>query len=166
VAWKASQWHTLWQGSSIVLYRDDAEVDRVAAADIRRVVVVYGGAGDTPGDLSYAVIETDDSHVIFPAETGIAGRIHFERQSFWSGLDAIYWVPEAQAGLPARLRRGSWLSRRTRAQYQRLPKTELAALVDAWPLEGPQTWEQRKWERIERSRPFAAAPGAGHARAR
>ena len=36
----------------------------------------------------------------------------------------------------------------------------LAPLVDGWSLEGPQTWEQRKWRRIENSRPFSnSAPG-------
>jgi len=28
-------------------------------------------------------------------------------------------------------------------------------VIERWPLQGPQTWEQRKWRRIERSRPFA-----------
>jgi hypothetical protein len=31
----------------------------------------------------------------------------------------------------------------------------LASLVERWPLQGPQTWEQRKWRRIARNRPFA-----------
>jgi len=41
--------------------------------------------------------------------------------------------------------------------YTRVPRAELAALIERWPMQGPQTWEQRKWRRIERSRPFAPA---------
>jgi hypothetical protein len=35
-----------------------------------------------------------------------------------------------------------------------MPRAELASLIDHWPVEGPQTWDQRKWRRIERNRPF------------
>jgi hypothetical protein len=31
----------------------------------------------------------------------------------------------------------------------------LASRIEQWPLEGPQTWDQRKWMRIASSRPFA-----------
>jgi hypothetical protein len=44
--------------------------------------------------------------------------------------------------------------------YTRMARDELASLVEHWPLEGPQTWEQRKWRRIERSRPFTKASKA------
>jgi hypothetical protein len=40
----------------------------------------------------------------------------------------------------------------------RLPHSELAGVIEQWPLEGPQSWEQRKWANIVRSRllPHAA----------
>lgn len=153
--WNSSQCHTAWQGPNIVVERDGTEIDRVHAPDVHRVVIVYRGSGDTPSDLSYAIVELDDEHVIFPATSGIAGRVNFERQAFWSERNCIWWVSEAKVGAPAPLRRGAWRFGRTKPGYLRLPKSELASLIDSWPLEGPQTWEERKWQRIERSRPFA-----------
>jgi hypothetical protein len=38
----------------------------------------------------------------------------------------------------------------------RVPRAELDAVIAGWPLEGPQTWDERKWARIEQLRPFAA----------
>jgi hypothetical protein len=161
-----AHWSTAWLGQEIVTYRNGEAVDRVAAADIERVVFVYANAGDTPGDLRYAVVELPEEHVIFPAETGFASRVHFERQSFWQGRNCIYWVSEQRARLPGRLRRGGlWFVRRATPAYLRLPRAELASLLEQWPLEGPQTWEQRKWQRIERSRPFADAAAKASAAA-
>jgi hypothetical protein len=37
--------------------------------------------------------------------------------------------------------------------------------VDGWALQGPQTWEQRKWRRIERNRPFASSEDEARLRA-
>jgi hypothetical protein len=34
----------------------------------------------------------------------------------------------------------------------RVPRSEVAAAIEQWPLEGPQTWEQRKWDRIVKRR--------------
>lgn len=153
--WRTSQWHTAWQGPNIVVERDGVEVDRVHAPDIRRVVMVYRGDGESATELSYAVAELADEFIVFPADTGIAGRLNFERQAFWAERGCIWWVSEASVGVPAALRRGVWRLGRVRAGYQRLPKAELGALLDDWPLEGPQTWEERKWQRIGRSRPFA-----------
>ena len=48
-------------------------------------------------------------------------------------------------------------SRLSSPSYARVPRTELSSLLEQWPLEGPQTWEQRKWRRIERSRAFTTA---------
>jgi len=153
-------WRTAWHGQHIVVYRDDEEVDRVDAQDIQRVVFVHHGAGDSPGDLLYAVVETHDEALIFPDYTGFAGRVNFERQAFWAERGCVYWAGDGRATLPARLRRGRWLLGQSGPQFVRLPRAELAALVDGWPLEGPQTWEQRKWRRIENSRPFSnSAPG-------
>src|SRR5487761_2559106 len=76
-----SSWHTAWQGMDIAVYRNDAEVDRLHAPDIERVVLVHHGSGDSPGDLVQAVVELGDSYLIFPADTGFAGRVNFERQA-------------------------------------------------------------------------------------
>ena len=67
-------WRTAWLGQDIVVYRDGEVVDRVHAPDIQRVIFVYRNAGDTPGDLAFAMVELADEHVIFPPETGFAGR--------------------------------------------------------------------------------------------
>lgn len=147
--------HTAWVGQDIVVYRDDEIIDRVHASDIERVVFIYDGEGETLGQWVCALVELADEHVIFPADTGFAGRVHFERQAFWTERDCVYWVSARHAVLPARHRHGVWFLRSSAPAYGRLPRTELAPLLEAWPLEGPQTWEQRKWQRIERSHPLA-----------
>jgi hypothetical protein len=150
-----SSWRTGWQGQDIVVFRNDTEVDRLRAGEIDRVVLVHRGSGDSPGDLVQAVVEIGDSALIFPAETGFAGRVNFERQAFWAERGCVYWVNEARAPLPLRLRPSRWFFGLTSAVFMRMPRAELAPLMERWPLQGPQTWEQRKWRRIERSRPFA-----------
>ena len=86
--------------------------------------------------------------------------MNFERQAFWAERGCVYWVGDGHAALPGRLRRGRWLLRHSGPEFMRLPRVELSPLMEKWPLEGPQTWEQRKWRRIENSRPFAnSAPG-------
>jgi hypothetical protein len=147
---------TRWEGQHLLVLRNDEVADRIAAADIRRVILVCEH-GDTPSDLSFAVFDLGDDHVILPAESGIAGRIHFERQPFWTERACIYWVDAAQAPLPRALRPGLWLLRRHRPGYLRLPSTEIAPLLEQWPLEGPQTWEQRKWAHIAASRSLPPA---------
>ncbi len=147
--------HTAWQGMELVVTRDGQEIDRLAADDIRRVVLVCRGTGDTPGDLVFAVIETETDAVILPADSGIAGRVHFERQAFWAERNCVYWVGGGHISLPRRLRPGLWMLRRQRPGYMRVPRAELAPTIEHWPLEGPQTWEQRKWDRIVKSRLLA-----------
>ena len=149
-------WHTTWHGQDIVVYRDDVEVDRVHAAQIERVVFVHRGAGDTPGDLVQAIVELADECLVFAADTGFAGRVNFERHGFWAERACVYWVSEVRATLPLRLRRSRWFLP-VGPLFQRVPKAELAPMIESWPLKGPQTWEQRKWRRIEDSRPFASA---------
>lgn len=159
-----TNWRTAWQGQAIVVYRDDTVVDRVNAQEIERVVFVHQGAGDSPGDLRYAIVETRDEVLVFPDYTGFSGRVNFERQAFWAERGCVYWVSDRHASLPARLRRGRWLMRSAGPAYTRLPRAELAGLLEGWPLEGPQTWEQRKWRRIESGRPFSnSTPGQLHA---
>jgi len=149
------QLHTAWQGMELVVSEEGAEIDRISAEEIQRVVLVCRGAGDTPGDLSYALIETSSDTVLLPASSGIAGRVHFERQAFWAERNCIYWVSESRASLPRRLRPGLWMLWRSRPGYMRVPRAEVVAAIDQWPLEGPQTWEQRKWDRIQKSRLLA-----------
>ena len=54
--------------------------------------------------------------------------------------------------LPRKLRSGVWPLRRTQPEFMRLPRAELIPFIERWPLEGPQSWEQRKWSRIARER--------------
>ena len=159
-----SSWRTAWQGQDIVVFRDDTEIDRINAAQIERVVFVYGGTGESAGDLLHAVVETHDDFRLFPAETGFAGRVNFERVDYWASRACVYWVHQSQAPLPLRLRRGRWWLRMSGPAYTRMPHSELGPVLDPWPLEGPQTWDQRKWRRIERSRPFAATDETHRAR--
>jgi hypothetical protein len=149
---------TRWEGDAIVLRDGDSPIDRIAAHEIHRVILVNDG-GDTPSNLHFAVIETAAEHVLLPAETGIAGRVHFERQAFWQQRPCVYWVDAARAPLPRHLRSGLWLLRRHRPHCTRLPIAELAPVIARWPLEGPQSWEERKWARIVAGR--ALGPQGG-----
>lgn len=151
-------WHTLWSGMDIVLLRNDVEVDRLHAPDIGRIVFVQPADTLSASELSYALVELPDAFVVLPAETGFAGRVHFERQAFWAGKACIYWADAAVAQLPPRClaRRGLALVKRAPC-YARLPKEDLAPLLEHWPLEGPHSWDERRWQRIERARPFATA---------
>ena len=146
---------TRWEGDDLVVLSQRQVTDRIAAADIRRVLLVCAG-GDTPADLEFAVVETATDHVLLPADSGIAGRVYFERQPYWTERACIYWVTGRHAPLPRHLRPGLWLLRRHRPTYLRLPASELASLIGQWPVEGPQTWEQRKWAQIASKRHLAA----------
>lgn len=148
-------WRTAWQGQDIVVYRDDTEVDRLHAPAIERVLLVHRGSGESAGDLLHAVVETDSDCLLFPADTGFAGRVNFERQAFWAERGCVYWVNESRASLPMKLRRGAGWFGLGAPIFRRVPRADLAAVLARWPVEGPQTWEQRKWRRIERGRPFA-----------
>jgi len=147
--------HTAWQGMELIVSQNGQEIDRISAEDIQRVVLVCRGSGDTPGDLVFAVIETPADAVVLPADSGIAGRVHFERQAFWAQRNCIYWVSESAAALPRRLLPGLWILRRHRPGHMRVARAELSSAIEQWPLEGPQTWEQRKWDRIVKSRLLA-----------
>ncbi len=147
---------TRWEGNDLVVLRNDKPADRIAAQDIRRVILVCE-RGDTPSDLSFALIDVGSDTVILPAESGIAGRVHFERHGFWMQKECVYWVDAARAPLPRALRPGLWLLRRQRPGYLRLPAAEIAPLIERWPLEGPQSWEQRKWARIAANRTLQPA---------
>ena len=101
-------WRTLWQQQDIVVYRDDVEVDRLAASRIESVYLVYRGLGDSPGDIGVSVVALDDGYALFEAQTGFAGRVNFERHAFWQEKECVYWVSSAHASLPWRLRLGAW----------------------------------------------------------
>lgn len=146
---------TRWEGCDLVVLRGQQVADRIAGHDIGRVVLVCRG-GDTPADLDFAVIETDTDHLLLPADSGIAGRVYFERQPYWTERCCIHWVTGRHAPLPRHVWPGVWLLRRHRPTYLRLPAAELAPLIEQWPLQGPQTWEQRKWAQIASKRHLAA----------
>lgn len=147
---------TRWEGSDLRVLLDECEVDRIAAGEIQRVILACRG-GDAPSNLRFAVLETTAHHILLPATSGIAGRVHFERQSFWKQRPCVYWVDEANAPLPRRLLTGAWSLRRQPPGWKRLPLAELSGVIEQWPLEGPHSWEQRKWAQIERNRCLQAA---------
>ena len=155
-------WRTAWRGQDIVVFRDEIEVDRVNAEQMQRVVFVYTGRGESPGDLQYAVVDTPTDCILFPADTGFAGRVNFERTDYWANRGCVYWAPATHVTLPIRLRRGHWWQLGSGPVYTRVPRGDLVPLIDQWPLEGPQTWEQRKWRRIERNRPFSGRDHSAH----
>jgi voltage-gated potassium channel Kch len=147
---------TRWEGQDLVVLRNDQPIDRIAASDIRRVILVCE-RGDTPSDLAFALIDAGSDFVVLPADSGIAGRVHFERQAFWAQTPRVYWVDAARAPLPRALRPGLWPLRRQRPGYGRVPSAELTPQIERWPIEGPQSWEQRKWARIEAGRTLRPA---------
>lgn len=161
-----SSWHSAWHHQDIVVYRDEVEVDRLHAPHIERVLFVHRDHGATPGDVMHAVVEMPDDYLICAAETGFAGRVNFERLTFWAERACVYWVGQTQASLPLQLQRGRWFLRSSAPMVMRVPRAELGPLVAQWPLEGPQTWEQRKWRRIESNRLFAAPTALAEMRLR
>ncbi|HZV92717.1 MAG TPA: hypothetical protein VFF72_05835 [Caldimonas sp.] len=155
-----THWRTLWQQRDIVVYRDEVEVDRLAADRIARVLLVYRGHGDFPGDIATSIVELagdPGGFVLFDACTGFAGRVNFERQAYWQERACVYWVPAPSAALPWRLRLGGWRGEAATRAFRRIGRSELEGCIAGWVLEGPQIWEERKQSRLERSRPFGAA---------
>jgi hypothetical protein len=147
---------TAWHGADLVVRRSGIEIDRVPTQQIQRVIVACRRGGETASNLAFAIIETATDHMLLPADSGIAGRLFFERQAMWSDKACIYWVDESAARLPHRVRPWSWVPGRKALNYVRLPRTELESRIARWSLEGPQTWEQRKWHRIASNRPLAS----------
>ena len=143
--------NTRWEGADLLVLNQEKEIDRIAAREIHRVILVCRHGGDSPSDLQFAVVETTADHILLPAASGIAGRVHFERQSFWMQRPCVYWAEEARAPLPRRLLPGVWLLRKHVPGYMRVPHEELAATLETWALEGPLSWEQRKWAHIVRN---------------
>ena len=148
-------WHTLWQGSSIAVFRNEVEVDRVEAGQIQRVFLLHRGSGHTPGDVVQVVVELAEECLVFGAETGFASRVNFERQPYWAERACVHWVSHGRAPLPLRLRAGHGLLRLSAPAFTRAPRQELAAAMNRWPVQGPQTWDERKRRRIEQAQPFS-----------
>lgn len=150
------QWHTAWLGDDIVVYRDGVAVEQLRGEDIRRVVFVTRGTGPT-SDVVHAIVDLGADLVLLAPETGIAGRVHFERQAFWAPLDCVYWIDERDARLPLAWRFGRrFLERGARPACRRLPRAELESAMARWPLQGPMSWQQREWQRLVQRRPMAA----------
>jgi len=101
-------------------------------------------------------VQLPDECLLFGAETGFAGRVNFERQAFWAERACVHWVSQARAPLPLRLRAAVGFIPLNPPVYARVPKSELAALIERWPVQRAQTWAQRKRMRIERALPFHA----------
>lgn len=153
-------WRTAWQGQDIVVYRahgnSEEEIDRLHAPSIERVIFVYRSAGERLSDIRFALAQLPDEVVLLPLETGFAGRVHFERQAFWAEKANIYWAADKQAPLPLKPNNGRWWSRLWGLSYGRLPRQSVIQTIDTWSMEGPQTWEQRKWACISKNQPFAS----------
>lgn len=147
-------WRSAWQGQDIVIFRNEREVERVHAADVVRVIFVHGGHTLTANDLAYCTVETATDALVLPAETGFAGAVHFERQAFWAEKRCVFWADGHVASLPARFRSGLPFLWPRGVRFCRVPRADLAPVLDQWPVEGPQTWDERRWQRIERSRAF------------
>ncbi len=148
-------WRTAWHGQDIVVYREEEEVDRIHAPSIERVVFVYRSPGETLGDLRYALVQLPDEVAVLPLETGFAGRVNFERQAFWTERANVFWALDSKAPVSFKHPVGRWWLRLGGPVYSRMPRQDIVAAIDSWPLEGPQTWEQRKWALIAKRRPFA-----------
>ena len=155
-------WRTLWQQHDIVVLRNEIEVDRLPAERIARVLLVYRGRGDSPGDIDQCVVEFtgDEGYAFFESGTGFAGRVNFERQAFWRERRCVHWVPAQGATLPWRLRFAAWRGEGSSRAFRRLAREELEGLVARWPVEGPETWDERKLHRIEKKRLFGYVRGA------
>ncbi|WP_353093879.1 hypothetical protein [Methylibium sp.] len=150
------RWSTAWSGADIVVRRNSSEVDRLHTPDIRRIVFVQAADAQGAADPSFALVELDAEFVVFPTETGFAGRVHFERQAFWAAKACTYWTNTVTARLPAHcLRRRGFLLAQRGPRFGRVPRADLDALVDQWLIEGPCSWDERRWQRFERSVPFA-----------
>jgi hypothetical protein len=80
-------WHTLWQGHHIAVHRDDVEVDRFDAQQVERVLLLYKGSGDFPGDVVQVVVELPEesqSDAIEQVHAGLAraGYAAYELSNF------------------------------------------------------------------------------------
>jgi hypothetical protein len=156
---KQAPLRTCWRADEIVVTQGGALIDRLRASDIERVTLVHAGDGESPGEVRAALFEMADRAVVLGAASGIAGRVLFERQAYWSQRNCIYWVDQRLVSWPAALGEARWPLARARVpQHRTLTPTAAAALFERAEVTGPHTWDERKRHRIERRRPF---PGRG-----
>jgi len=145
---------TCWQADEIAVARGDELIDRLRADDIERVTLVHAGEGESPIEVRAALFEMPDRVVLLGAECGIAGRVLFERQAYWSRRNCIYWINERCVSWPETVGEARRLFARQPPQYQLFTAAEARALFARTDLTGPHTWDQRKQCRFERRRPF------------
>jgi hypothetical protein len=143
-----------WQGDEIVITRGDELIDHLRADEINRVTLVHASTGDSPGEVRAAIFELPDRVVLLGAASGIAGRVLFERQAYWSRRNCIYWLSERYMSWPESQGESRWLFARQVPQHRQLTPAAAASLFDRADVTGPHTWDQRKQHRIERRRPF------------
>jgi hypothetical protein len=146
---------TYWRAAEIFVVRGRELIDRLSAGDIERVTLVHAGAGESPSDVRAALFEMADRAVLLGAASGIAGRVLFERQAYWSQRNCIYWVDQRHVVWPSVLGEPRWPLMRARVpQHRTLTPAAAAPLLDCAEVTGPHTWDERKRHRIERRRPF------------
>jgi hypothetical protein len=151
---KGAQLRTSWQADEIIVTRGDEWIDHLRAADIDRVTLIHAAAGESPVDIRAALFEMPDRVVLLGAASGIAGRVLFERQAFWSQRNCIYWVSERCVTWPETQSESRWLFARHVAQHRQLTRESARTLLERSDVTGPHTWDQRKQYRIERRRLF------------
>jgi hypothetical protein len=146
---------TCWRADEIVVTQVGELIDRLRASDIERVTLVHVGDGESPGEVRAALFEMPDRAVLLGAASGIAGRVLFERQTYWSQRNCIYWVDQRRVAWPSLLGEPRWPLGRPRVpQHRSLTLAAAAALLEHAEVTGPQTWDERKRHRIELRRPF------------
>lgn len=145
---------TRWQGDDIVVIRDNKVIDSLRSTDIARVMLVHAGEGESPGDVRAALFDLGDRVVLLGASSGVAARVLFERQAFWSRRACIYWAAERSVAWASLLGKGLWPLRTRVPQHAAVTRTVAGALLEHAQLTGPHTWDERKRYRIERRRPF------------
>ena len=147
-------WRTLWQHttSSSTATRSRSTDCRRAAS--RRVYFVYRGLGDTPERHRPERRRARRRRRLRALRA--EHRLRRPRQLRAPGVLAASAAASTGssaplAPLPWRLRFAAWRGEARGARLSpRSARDELAGCVARWPLEGPQTWEDRKRRRIER----------------
>lgn len=146
---------TCWRADEIVVTRGGELIDRLRAGDVGRVTLVHAGDGESPGEVRAALFEMADRAVVLGAASGIAGRVLFERQAYWSRRNCIYWVDQRHVSWPSVLGEARWPLARARVpQHRSLTPPAAASLFESAVVTGPHTWDERKRHRIERQHPF------------
>lgn len=146
---------TCWRGDEIVVTQGGQAIDRLRAKRIDRVTLVHAGDGESPSEVRVVLFHIAGRVVLLGTESGIAGRVLFERQAFWAQRRCIYWVAERSVDWPSVFGGSRWPFKRSHLpQHCTLTPTAVAALLDRAVPSGPHTWDQRKQHRIERRRPF------------